>query len=1315
MPTDKDTRAELPRVFEQYTLSLVNNGHECGLTNVDERAFRPCSPGSSGDPGVGGDLGGVSVPLDIGFGFDIDGTAYSKFVVSSEGWVALVDPTLGTFSTSEVLASSSSINSGINQTFSSQAVLLAPWFEVLRNISPLFGLSAPKRLRNTYGLEPHTTLSDATRFGVRYTYDTTPRGRRLTIRWNSILGDSIASNVAFDDILRFEAVLYENGTIEFRYDNQRINTTIAVTNPGATVGVFMPNGTNRFRDFSYGLGHRDIEREQYRYGGAVYSPSYTETKSAITANYTCLLNAAINWPARKNDTGATFVFSPPRAKRRVLPRQALRARDTTTFVPSIERGGGVPSGPYDDRKTLLYGTDVAGIIYPTTLQRFYGHTTQLVDDHTDLFTSGLEATGSTSRSASDEFTRSTSNVATDSEFNEAGSPTTSPDSLFENNSITLEQLGLGMSQPVSAKTKVKLSLAINNSLTMFDASSSIYYYNNATAGWNVPKNSSYIIANDGTAPPAGNSKGDIARFENYATSSFFFEDAKGFNALGGVVSSGSMTPASGSHGTDTSIGVPFDRSKIIDALSGTYAKSVQTNPEYAATQDELISLPITHPFVIEKLIFELPIAAGPGWFNDVTQVFRPIETFESPIIDLAGPALTLSVFNQISPTRRDLIASGTITHTFDNTSNIVFANFPPSASTYHIRQTGLKAFGAKPSAVISPDTNNHFTGTVVVPATAQISNGITLFLTRSMNISGTQKAGVLALFNSPELKLEELALPEYSQATRNVFINGFGRGATGFEPSGRSVFGKEFTSNISTDNVKNPFYVSGAAGGLTLANLGAHVSAGNISLEFSSSINAGSNFVAYTALALDSCLPSPYLVYPGDKLIIAVSKTRPAFYGDATSAPHTSGSILHDIQLITGSFGVTFYGSHLKEGAEYHETHDAPLNTVSIHETNVSGEPVLDQFEVEYTETYVGSTLDDFITGSLVDIVSTGATPVLVTGSRGRVFSITDADNAGYPETTSLSYNLQPWFERAGTPRVAQCTSTERFYDSLMPALDTCFRIDGAKIGIIGNSITSSLGLTGANIGLVVLSANGFTPPLINASWAAAYPFEPRYSSASRLINIKSSFDATSEYNGSIVSISPRPTNGLSVAFPDIKTGLFRLFVDSDATVTNVTSSMSNDDAVKVLYGFGDENTRIGATGNNTFAGSRKHNTTFHAYSPVIRGWKYGVHSGLPTYSKAYFRAGRFGQFRDMLEQRSYTKYYQLTDINNRGEQEGVKTAAVNVTFVSSTDGRLTSPENTWSSNLSFEATSSMPYLDGVSRNRGSIDPTTLNTSIITF
>ena len=50
----------------------------------------------------------------------------------------------------------------------------------------------------------------------------------------------------------------------------------------------------------------------------------------------------------------------------------------------------------------------------------------------------------------------------------------------------------------------------------------------------------------------------------------------------------------------------------------------------------------------------------------------------------------------------------------------------------------------------------------------------------------------------------------------------------------------------------------------------------------------------------------------------------------------------------------------------------------------------------------------------------------------------------------------------------------------------------------------------------------------------------------------------------------------------------------------------------------------------------------FNLYGPQIRGWKYGLYSAINTPSSAVWRRGKYGQFRDMLEQRIFTKYIQI-------------------------------------------------------------------------
>ena len=111
----------------------------------------------------------------------------------------------------------------------------------------------------------------------------------------------------------------------------------------------------------------------------------------------------------------------------------------------------------------------------------------------------------------------------------------------------------------------------------------------------------------------------------------------------------------------------------------------------------------------------------------------------------------------------------------------------------------------------------------------------------------------------------------------------------------------------------------------------------------------------------------------------------------------------------------------------------------------------------------------------------------------------------------------------------------------------------------------------------------------------------------------------------------------------------------------------------------------------------------FHAHITGSQGFRYGMISNKPVHSRAVFRHNRFGQLRDMLEQRQFTTFFDATDTSRvvKGRSQSVagkRTSAVSVKFVS---GGLHVPPNSASdsSNRSFAATSSIPYFDNIATN----------------
>ena len=92
-------------------------------------------------------------------------------------------------------------------------------------------------------------------------------------------------------------------------------------------------------------------------------------------------------------------------------------------------------------------------------------------------------------------------------------------------------------------------------------------------------------------------------------------------------------------------------------------------------------------------------------------------------------------------------------------------------------------------------------------------------------------------------------------------------------------------------------------------------------------------------------------------------------------------------------------------------------------------------------------------------------------------------------------------------------------------------------------------------------------------------------------------------------------------------------------------------------------------------------------------GNAYGMISPYATLTTATFRRDKFGQFRDMLEQRPDSKLFiENSSIKQTAFVEG---SPVQVRFVNRADGVTPAdPYDTDSGNFSVECTSSLPYSD---------------------
>jgi hypothetical protein len=431
------------------------------------------------------------------------------------------------------------------------------------------------------------------------------------------------------------------------------------------------------------------------------------------------------------------------------------------------------------------------------------------------------------------------------------------------------------------------------------------------------------------------------------------------------------------------------------------------------------------------------------------------------------------------------------------------------------------------------------------------------------------------------------------------------------------------------------------------------------------------------------------------------------------------------------------------------------LNSEIIYEV-IGDYPVVDKFDVSYAHMRSGSYLDDYVTGSLVTKYFADNKQQLRIGNRGRTFS--NVNTSGYPTSdVSLSKTLQPWSEFAKQPYHVLCfDELERYWDSMMPSITETLAADGTNIFEPASDATTQLLFY--NNGTHVASGtrgwvffnwhdSGSDPQTYtNNDWQLAYPFEPKYLRITRQNEQNNSI-----FKKRIVSFDTAPFVEATISPAKKVFGFMPVFTTYETqTLPNIqrfdimcditqglTGSSNFEELNKVYYGFGDKRSRADLStryvGANNFPEFRKSYNNYsldiaggaaiiikfrmnYVLNPIIRGWKYGVLSGLPHFNKAVFRSDSYGQMRDTLEQRQNTKFY-ITDekeLNIDNLQKGPTQSVVNVRFVD-VDGKTTKPENTWSQNLSLEATSSYPYFDGEERNRSTINKATLNTNTINF
>jgi hypothetical protein len=260
---------------------------------------------------------------------------------------------------------------------------------------------------------------------------------------------------------------------------------------------------------------------------------------------------------------------------------------------------------------------------------------------------------------------------------------------------------------------------------------------------------------------------------------------------------------------------------------------------------------------------------------------------------------------------------------------------------------------------------------------------------------------------------------------------------------------------------------------------------------------------------------------------------------------------------------------------------------------------------------------------------------------------------------------------------------SERYYDSMMPDLGGVWEVDDKEFLAYGDFVVAYMGSN--------YYSNLNPTNWVNQAWTFAFPFESRYNNVSRIVGLVGTTVVTP--NNSTVKL---PIKFAGIYFFDVDD------FDDDGEIGDAHVFHTADEKQQGVGNLGDvTNKSIKATQKLLF-GSWDTSGPLHRHVPdeglihpaggygtcgtktPIWGWKYGISNTFPQFSRSVFRRDKYGQLRDMLEQRKMTRY-----------QVGESTlgGAVFCRFFDY-DGKHVSPEQTHCQNLNNRSTSSMPFFD---------------------
>lgn len=457
----------------------------------------------------------------------------------------------------------------------------------------------------------------------------------------------------------------------------------------------------------------------------------------------------------------------------------------------------------------------------------------------------------------------------------------------------------------------------------------------------------------------------------------------------------------------------------------------------------------------------------------------------------------------------------------------------------------------------------------------------------------------------------------------------------------------------------------------------------------------------------------------------------------------------HGLTMLAGPSRVVIFGTFLRNGKHYSPSSSQKLQSNNIHEALHFDNPVLDQYDVNSTAEYSPSYLTQLITGSILNVGDPRIDNV-----RGVNASIKDSNlefSGSFQrfirvaEKSQIFYDTliqDPW----EIARVAGLSSKSSAPQASLPweiiNLHMPHGFFVSQSAEILDATTEPFSATYA----------------FSSDWASSFPFEQKYAGVKKLIartpaelggrqeqvivNLTGpANDIGGEGNISVTAYGAdivisgsgeRMWPGLedtSFSFGTMNTGHSQFYGWTVMGISNMA------DTTLPASGFGSKNTdevlAWAATGfknkhkletyrlltaaivgygrndgkqldymmtNEGFCVKDKSGSINGFVGNSLRrhpaGFKFGYMNSDHLSPSIIIRGDRYGQFRDMFEQRLYSKVYSKGDEYNK---KGISESAVSCIFVDADGAPIDDASRTQCLNLSTEMTASKPFIEGES------------------